>query len=65
MHNLICISFHAYSNPRETCLTVKGARQEIWDPDCNSIWTIAYNLFFIAKSYPVFLLRFIKKKKYS
>ncbi len=33
--------------------------KEIWDPDCNSIWAIAYTLIFIAKNDPVSLLRFI------
>ncbi len=36
---------HAYSHPRDTCLTPSKVQdiKEIWDPDCNSIWAIAYN----------------------
>ncbi len=25
--------------------------KEIWDPDCNLIWAIAYTYIFIAKNY--------------
>ncbi len=65
---LLCITssayhFHAYSHPLDTCLTPSKVKdiKEIWDPDCNSIWAIAYNFICIAKKYPVSLLRFIMK----
>ncbi len=65
---LLCITSsayysHAYSHPRETCLTPSKVQdiKEIWDPDCNSIWAIAYTLIFIAKNDPISLLRFIMK----
>ncbi len=64
---LLCITsssynFHAYSHPRDTCLTPSKVQDiKEWDPDCNSIWAIAYNWIFIAKKYPVSLLRFIMK----
>ncbi len=52
---------HAYSHPRDTCLTPSKVQdiKEIWDPDCNSIWAIAYNYICIAKNDTVSFLIFI------
>ncbi len=60
MHNLICISFPCIFPSTWRVLKVQDIK-EIGDPDCNSIWAIAYTLIFIAKNYPVSLLRFIMK----
>ncbi len=45
------------------CLTPSKVQdiKENLDPGCNSIWVIAYTLFFIAKYDPVSLFRFIMK----